>query len=105
MAPPVEGAGDTAAFERKPTDINFVRSRMLYARATLNARGLVYFGLRHIRKFGSSDRQKTSHEIVDLQALDALNRFPVPTGSEDSLASRNGNRDNSDFPGIDNTLR
>lgn len=41
---------------------------MLYARATLNARGLVYFGLRHIRKFGSSDREETSHEIVGLQA-------------------------------------
>lgn len=78
---------------------------MLYARATLNARGLVYFGLRHIRKFSSSDRQKASHEIVDLQAQDALNRFPAPTVSEDSLASRNGSRDNSDFPGIDNTLR
>lgn len=39
-----------AAFERKPTDIIFVRSRMLYARAALNARGLVNFGLRHIRK-------------------------------------------------------
>lgn len=68
MAPPVGRAGDAAAFERKPTDIHFVRSRMLYARATLNARGLVHFGLRHIRKFGSSDSQKASHGIVDLQA-------------------------------------
>ncbi|POS72887.1 telomerase reverse transcriptase [Diaporthe helianthi] len=41
-------AGNTTAFERKPTDIHFVRSRMLYARATLSARGLVHFGLRHI---------------------------------------------------------
>ncbi|KAL2290998.1 hypothetical protein FJTKL_14896 [Diaporthe vaccinii] len=77
-------AGDTAAFERKPTDIHFVRSRMLYARATLNARGLVHFGLRHIH---------------------ALNRFPVPSASEDSPALRNGNRGNSDSPGTDNTLR
>lgn len=55
VASPVEVAGDTTAFERKPTDINFVRSRMLYARAMLNARGLVHFGMRHIREFGSSD--------------------------------------------------
>lgn len=30
--------------------INFVRSRMFYARAALNARGKVTFGLRHIRE-------------------------------------------------------
>ncbi|KAI0136574.1 hypothetical protein BJ170DRAFT_18292 [Xylariales sp. AK1849] len=35
-------------FERSPTEITFVRNRMLYARAALNARGLVQFGLRHI---------------------------------------------------------
>lgn len=40
-----------ATFERKPTDIIFVRSRMLYARAALNARGSIHFGLRHIREF------------------------------------------------------
>lgn len=36
---------------RTPSAITFVRSRMLYARAALNARGLVHFGLRHIRRF------------------------------------------------------
>lgn len=56
VAPPIDVAGDTA-LERKPTEIHFVRSRMLYARATLNARGLVHFGLRHIREFIPSDRQ------------------------------------------------
>lgn len=35
---------------RNPSAISFVRSRMLYARAALNARGLVHFGLRHIRE-------------------------------------------------------
>ncbi len=35
--------------ELRPSEISFVRSRMLYARAALNARGLVHFGLRHIR--------------------------------------------------------
>jgi telomerase reverse transcriptase len=36
---------------RTPSEISFVRSRMLYARAALNAQGYVQFGLRHIRKF------------------------------------------------------
>lgn len=35
--------------ELRPSEITFVRNRMLYARAALNARGLVHFGLRHIR--------------------------------------------------------
>ncbi len=39
----------TTNAELRPSEISFVRSRMLYARAALNARGLVHFGLRHIR--------------------------------------------------------
>lgn len=31
--------------------INFVRNRMFYARAALNTKGRVTFGLRHIREF------------------------------------------------------
>jgi len=34
---------------RSPSEITFVRTRMFYARAALNARGRVHFGLRHIR--------------------------------------------------------
>ena len=34
---------------KKPAEISFVRNRMFYARAALNARGNVTFGLRHIR--------------------------------------------------------
>lgn len=36
--------------DRKPSSIAFARSRMLYARAGLNAKGGVRFGMRHIRK-------------------------------------------------------
>lgn len=36
---------------RLPSNINFVRNRMMYARAALNAQGGVRFGLRHIREF------------------------------------------------------
>jgi hypothetical protein len=35
---------------RSPNEITFVRNRMLYARAALNAHGGVRFGLRHIRE-------------------------------------------------------
>ena len=35
-----------------PSTINFVRNRMFYARAALNTKGRVTFGLRHIRKSG-----------------------------------------------------
>lgn len=36
---------------RTPGAITFVRSRMLYAKAALNAKGGVRFGMRHIRAF------------------------------------------------------
>ncbi|KAF4614304.1 hypothetical protein G7Y89_g15433 [Cudoniella acicularis] len=38
---------------KAPSNIAFVRNRMLYARAALNAQGGVRFGLRHIREFNS----------------------------------------------------
>ena len=37
-----------------PSAIIFVRNRMFYARAALNAKGKVTFGLRHIRKLRNS---------------------------------------------------
>ena len=37
--------------QRSPSSITFVRSRMLYAKAALNAKGGVRFGMRHIRWF------------------------------------------------------
>lgn len=36
---------------KKPGAITFVRTRMLYAKAALNAKGGVRFGMRHIRAF------------------------------------------------------
>lgn len=35
---------------KSPAAISFVRNRMFYARAALNAKGGVTFGLRHIRE-------------------------------------------------------
>ncbi|KAK2803650.1 hypothetical protein FQN51_003412 [Onygenales sp. PD_10] len=50
---------------RTPSNINFVRSRMLYAKAALNARGGVRFGLRHIHVLNrypdSTDGEHTVH--------------------------------------------
>lgn len=39
-----------SASVRTPGNIVFVRNRILYARAALNAKGGVAFGLRHIRR-------------------------------------------------------
>ncbi|KAL2018698.1 hypothetical protein VTK56DRAFT_472 [Thermocarpiscus australiensis] len=47
-ADPSPSSADLRNAELRPSEITFVRSRMLYARAALNARGLVHFGLRHI---------------------------------------------------------
>ena len=69
--PPVAGA---AAAERRPSEISFVRSRMLYARAALNARGLVRFGLRHIRMLTFLSFWASN---MGLNFLDVLNRFPA----------------------------
>lgn len=40
----------TPLIDRSPSSIAFLRSKILYARPTLNSRGAVTFGLRHIRK-------------------------------------------------------
>ncbi|KAI2640394.1 hypothetical protein GGS26DRAFT_156610 [Hypomontagnella submonticulosa] len=39
---------------KTPSEIVFVRNRMFYARAALNARGLIHFGLRHIHVLNRS---------------------------------------------------
>ena len=46
----VRAGKSTAKAGRNPSSIHFVRNRTFYARAALNARGRVTFGLRHIRK-------------------------------------------------------
>ena len=43
------GKGCPEPLCRPPSAITFVRNRMFYARAALNAKGMVQFGLRHIR--------------------------------------------------------
>jgi len=60
---------------RSPSEITFVRSRMLYARAALNARGLVRFGLRHIRKFPLPPPYHCG--VLANSQQDVLSRFPL----------------------------
>ncbi|KAK4128774.1 hypothetical protein N657DRAFT_629813 [Parathielavia appendiculata] len=97
-------ASDTKNVALRPSDISFVRSRMLYARAALNAQGLVHFGLRHIplpdrhdegtihvmmymfpRQFGlhnvftsAVDRQQTAQKFHDytLREEEIKTKFP-----------------------------
>ena len=45
---------------KNPAAITFVRNRMFYARAALNAKGRVSFGLRHIRQYRRSTPQFTT---------------------------------------------
>ncbi|KAK6841330.1 oxoglutarate iron-dependent oxygenase [Apiospora arundinis] len=64
----------SADFQRSTTEINFVRSRMLYARPALNARGLVHFGLRHIHVLNRSPYIKPDSESTsDSSALASKN--------------------------------
>ena len=48
---PEHSVGKETNAIHSPASIAFVRNRMLYARAALNAQGEVRFGLRHIRMF------------------------------------------------------
>jgi hypothetical protein len=61
-----------------PSNIQFVRNRMLYARAALNAQGAIRFGFRHIRKFNSNQVFNVSDK------LDVLNQSPYPSQQDNS---------------------
>lgn len=51
IAAPVEhGTESNQRAPNTPSSIYFVRNRMFYARAAINAKGQVTFGLRHIRE-------------------------------------------------------
>jgi telomerase reverse transcriptase len=73
---------------RTPSNIVFVRNRMLYARAALNAQGSVTFGLRHIR------RPTSQSSLLVANVLDVLNRQSYrardnkETNADESLASK-----------------
>lgn len=49
QAHPTGRPGALSTGERTPCEVAFVRSRMFYAKAALNAKGGIRFGMRHIR--------------------------------------------------------
>jgi telomerase reverse transcriptase len=48
--PAFQQSSNLTSQEQTPCKIAFVRSRMLYAKAALNAKGGIRFGMRHIRQ-------------------------------------------------------
>ncbi|RYO84278.1 hypothetical protein DL766_006470 [Monosporascus sp. MC13-8B] len=81
---------------KSPSDIVFVRNRMLYARAALNARGLVHFGLRHIHVLNRSPYRhsdeyeacSTADENITVGAPGDRRRDVVTKGSVPRKAPR-----------------
>ena len=57
--PDHEGNSFHGVSNNTPATIQFVRNRMFYARAALNAKGKVTFGLRHIRRSLTMDCPST----------------------------------------------
>lgn len=85
--------------DRSLSDISFLRSRILYARAALNARGLVHFGLRHIHILnrapymqpspGSDGRHVQPTEQNDVNTLKVLMYiFPRQFGLHNAFTSK-----------------
>ncbi|EEH04418.1 telomerase reverse transcriptase [Histoplasma capsulatum G186AR] len=83
-----------------PATITFVRSRMLYARPALNAKGRVRFGLRHIHVFNrypqSNNRNHTLHILKYI--------FPRQFGLHNVFTSRVNPKETTQ-PFKDYTLR
>ncbi|KAF1929540.1 uncharacterized protein M421DRAFT_4010 [Didymella exigua CBS 183.55] len=67
QAHPQGGPASMLAEPRTPCEIAFVRSRMLYAKAALNAKGGIRFGMRHIHvlnRFPSRDDKRQTVQIM-----------------------------------------
>ncbi|KAL8419788.1 hypothetical protein RB594_002812 [Gaeumannomyces avenae] len=71
-----QGPGSSSSTEKSPAAIVFVRSRMLYSRAALNARGAVHFGLRHIH-------------VLNRYPFAASSRPASMAGEEDEISKDN----------------
>ncbi|KAF2810104.1 uncharacterized protein BDZ99DRAFT_304375 [Mytilinidion resinicola] len=85
---------------RTPASIKFVRSRMLYARAALNAKGGVRFGMRHIHVLNRfSDRNDPQQTIQIMRYI-----FPRQFGLHNVFTSTVDYRDTA-LPFKDYTLR
>ncbi|KAI1828107.1 hypothetical protein F4861DRAFT_243412 [Xylaria intraflava] len=68
-----KSASEENSVAKCPSELVFVRNRMFYARAALNARGQVCFGLRHIHILNRSPLQQLD-EGQDAESLASLAR-------------------------------
>jgi telomerase reverse transcriptase len=76
--PASKGAGGRAV-ERRPTEITLARNRMLYARAALNAKGNITFGLRHIHVLNRIPFKGSSQSVEGTQGEGSI---PAPNEDE-----------------------
>lgn len=64
------------AVERRPVEISFARNRMLYARAALNAKGNIRFGLRHIHVLNRFPFRPHGSPSEEAQCLEPATNAP-----------------------------
>ncbi|KXH63750.1 telomerase reverse transcriptase [Colletotrichum salicis] len=78
----------TTPHERLPSEINFVRNRMLYARAALTAKGTVQYGLRHIQQAMEEEKTKmtAANERNTLKVM--MYMFPRQFGLHNAFTSK-----------------
>lgn len=82
---PKKTSGDAVKSSiHNPSSIVFVRSRMLYSRAELNAQGGVRFGFRHIRRFSItfSFPLANNTDVLNRYALEPNKAQPEDDSSE-----------------------
>ncbi|KAH9860521.1 hypothetical protein J1614_011852 [Plenodomus biglobosus] len=85
---------------RKPGAITFVRSRMLYARAALNAKGGVRFGMRHIHILNRYPNLQDEEQVVHIMRY----IFPRQFGLHNAFTSKVEAKETA-MPFKDYTLR
>ncbi|CAE7177976.1 hypothetical protein PTNB85_02944 [Pyrenophora teres f. teres] len=85
---------------KAPGAITFVRSRMLYAKAALNAKGGVRFGMRHIHVLNRFSDRNDKHQTVHIMRY----IFPRQFGLHNVFTSKVDFRETS-MPFKDYTLR
>ncbi|KAF2854627.1 hypothetical protein T440DRAFT_239438 [Plenodomus tracheiphilus IPT5] len=88
------------AENRQPGAITFVRSRMLYARAALNAKGGVRFGMRHIHVLNRYPNLQNEEQVVHIMRY----VFPRQFGLHNVFTSKVEARETA-MPFRDYTLR
>ncbi|KAH7072960.1 hypothetical protein BKA63DRAFT_54667 [Paraphoma chrysanthemicola] len=86
--------------KRSPGVITFVRSRMLYAKAALNAKGGVRFGMRHIHVLNRFPKRDERHQTIHILRY----IFPRQFGLHNVFTSKVDPRETA-MPFKDYTLR